>query len=180
MKNLRFNFHFGRRRPNIKQWAVYSVTAAAAVSLIVHYGNVLLASKHGEFMRDAICSVSRVLPDGDLARLMSTLCRASKDGVIGEDEAKTALGRAQQATGKFDEYFDNDTVNTDLRAKDEVDFAIEGWERKNPGPKIDPALRKQFPDFTKDQLCVLSQAERYTDGDAIGIRYNGMEVCDEE
>lgn len=180
MKNLRFNFNFGRRRPNIKQWAVYSVTTAATVSLIVHYGNALLSSKHGEFFRDAICAAAKVFPDGDVARALSSACRASKDGVITPDEAKTVLGRVQQTTGKFDEYFDNDSTNTDLRTEDEVDFAIEEWERKNPSPKIDPDLRKQFPDFTEDQLCVLSQAERYTDGDAIGIRYNGMSVCEDE
>lgn len=179
MKNFRFNFSFGRRRPNTKQWVAYSVATATAVGLVVYYGNVLLASKHGEFVREAICSVSKVLPDGDLARLMSTLCRASKDGVIDKDEAKTALGRAQQITGKFNEYFNNDTANTDLRVKDEVDFAIEGWERANPGPKFDPDLRKQFPGFTEEQLCVLSQAERYTDGNTIGIRYFGMQVCEE-
>jgi hypothetical protein len=174
------NFHFGRRRPSIKQWAAYSVGTATAVALIVHYGNMLLASKHGEFIRDAICATSKVMPDGHLARLMSTLCRASKDGTITPEEAKTALGRAQQATGAFREYFDNDPENTDLRAKDEVDFAVEGWKRLNPSPKIDPGLRRQFPDMTEEQLCVLSQAERYTDGDAIGIRYAGMAVCEDE
>jgi hypothetical protein len=177
---MRFNFHFGRRRPNIKQWAAYSIGTATAVGLIVHYGNMLLASKHGEFIRDAICAASKVVPDGDIARLMSTLCRVSKDGTITPEEAKTALGRAQQATGKFDVYFDNDRENTDLRAVDEVDFAIEGWKRLNPSPKIDPSLRAQHPEMGEEQLCVLSQAERYTDGDAIGIRYVGMGVCENE
>lgn len=180
MKNLRFNFNFGRRRPNIKQWAVYSVTTVATVSLIVHYGNALLSSKHGEFFRDAICAAAKVFPEGDVARALSSACRASKDGVITPDDAKTVLGRVQQTTGKFDEYFDNDSTNTDLRTKDEMDFAIEEWERKNPSPKIEPDLRKQFPDFTEEQLCVLSQAERYTDGNTIGIRYAGMGVCKEE
>lgn len=90
------------------------------------------------------------------------------------------LGRAQQVTGFAPEYFDYDKDNTDLRAKDEVDFAIENWKKLNPSPKIDSALRKQFPTFTEEQLCVLSQAERYTDGNAIGIRYVGMVVCEEE
>ena len=74
--------------------------------------------------------------------------------------------------------FDRDRANTDLRAADEVSYAIEQWERANPGPKINPALRKQFPDFTEDQLCVLSQAERYEDGNAFGLRYRGMGVCE--
>lgn len=122
--------------------------------------------------------MSKVLPEGDLARLFSTMCRAVDDRVITPKEAKTALGRAQQATGIASEYFDNDRDNTDLRAEDEVDFAIEGWKRLNPSPKIDKALRREFPLLTEEQLCVLSQAERYTDGDAIGIRYVGMSVCE--
>lgn len=178
MKNFRIGFIFNKRRPDIV-WAMYTVATATAVSLIVYYGNALLSSKHGEFLRDAVCAAAKVFPDGDVARILSSACRASKDGVITPDEAKIVLGRVQQATGGFDEYFDNDPTNTDLRAEDEVDFAIEKWERENPGPEIDSALREQFPNFTEEQLCVLSQAERYTEGDAIGIRYNGMEVCEE-
>lgn len=174
------NFHFGRRRPTIKQWAVYSVGTAAAVSLIVSVGNSILSSRHGVLFKDTVCAIGKALPDGDLSRLFRSLCRAVKDGVITPEEAKTALGRAQQATGKFDVYFDNDRENTDLRAKDEVDFAIEEWKRLNPSPKINPAMRRDFPSLTTAQLCVLSQAERYTDGDSIGIRYVGMEVCEEE
>lgn len=108
------------------------------------------------------------------------MCRASKDGVITAPEAKTILGRAQQVTGVASKYFDNDYENTDLRAKDEIDFAIEGWKRLNPSPKIDAKLRKQLPNLSEDQLCVLSQAERYVDSDSIGIRYIGMMVCEEE
>jgi len=112
--------------------------------------------------------------------VLSTLCRASKDGTITPDEAKTALGRGQQAVGLFREYFDNDRDNTDLRARDEVDFAVERWEQADPSPKPDPALRRRFPSFTSEQLCVLSQADRYVDGSAVGIRYVGMSVCGEE
>lgn len=171
-------FHFGRQRPTAKQWAVYSIGTAAAVSLVVHFGNVLLASKHGEFVKDLVCSVSKVLPDGDLARFFSSACRASADRKITPDEAKKIVGRAQQVTGKGSEYFDNDYQNTNLRAEDEVDFAIEKWKRLNPSPKIDPELRRQFPLLTEDQLCVLSQAERYIDEKTIGIRYVGMSVCE--
>ena len=77
-------------------------------------------------------------------------------------------------------YFDNDRQNTNLRALDEVDFAIERWKLTNPAPKIDDSLRQQLPSLSETQLCVLSQAERYTDGDAIGIRYAGMSVCEAE
>jgi hypothetical protein len=177
---MRFNFHLGARRPTAKQWAAYSVAVAIAVPLAVHYGNALLRSRHGAFARDAICAASRVLTHAELARMLSTLCRAAKDGEITPDEARTAIGRAQQATGLFREYFDNDRDNTDLRARDEVDFAVEQWERANPSPRIDPALRGQFPSFTEEQLCVLSQAERYAGGNSIGIRYVGMSVCEDE
>lgn len=180
MKKFFYGFRIGRRETTVKKWVVYSLGTATAVGLIVHFGNMLLVSKYGELFRDAACAASKVVPDGDLARLMSTLCRASKDGVITPVEAKAALGRAQQVTGQFSEYFDNDRDNTDLRAEDEVDFAIEGWKRLNPSPKIDPRLKKQFPEMTEKQLCVLSQAERYVDGDAIGIRYVGMSVCEDE
>jgi len=171
--------HFGRQKPTIKQWVAYSIGTATAVSLIAHFGNVLLASKHGEFARDLVCSVSKVLPDGDLARLFSSACRASADRKITPDEAKKIVGRAQQVTGKGSEYFDNDYHNTVLRAEDEVDFAVEKWKLLNPSPKIDPELRRQFPLFTEDQLCVLSQAQRYAEPGLIGVRYVGMEVCEE-
>lgn len=174
------NFHFGRRQPTIKQWAAYSAGTAVAVSLIIWAGNSILSSRHGVLFKDTVCSVGKVLPGGDLSRLFRSLCRAVKDGTITPEEAKTALGRAQQATGRFSEYFDNDPENTDLRAKDEVDFAIEGWKRLSPSPKINQSLRRDFPSLTTAQLCVLSQAERYTDGDSIGIRYAGMSVCEEE
>jgi len=177
---MRFNFRLGARRPIAKQWAAYSVTVAIAVPLAVHYGNALLRSRHGAFARDAICALSRVLTHAELARTLSTLCRATKDGEVTPDEARTAIGRAQQVTGLFREYFDNDRDNTDLRARDEVDFAVEQWERANPSPKIDPALRRRFPSFTEEQLCLLSQADEYVDGNAIGIRYVGMSVCDGE
>lgn len=173
-------FHFGRQRPTTKQWVVYSIGTAAAVSLVVHFGNVLLASKHGEFVKDLVCSVSKVLPDGGLARLFSSACRAAEDRKITPDEARKVLGRAQQVSGRGPIYFDNDPQNTDLRAEDEVDFAIEGWKRLNPSPKVDSTLRRQFPLLTEDQLCVLSQAEHYVDGTAIGIRYVGMSVCERD
>lgn len=176
----KFNFHFGVRRPQLKGWVVYSVSTAVAISLIVTYGNKLLSSRHGEFFKDAICSVSRAFPEGQWGRLFGTLCRTAKKGKVDPDDARKILGRTQQLTGKGDYYFDNDWRNTDARAEDEVSFAIESWKRANPLPKIDPALRKQFPYFTEEQLCVLSQAERYADGTTIGIRYVGMSTCEED
>jgi len=174
---MKFNFHLGARRPTAKQWVAYSIAVAVAVPLAVHYGNALLRSRHGAFARDAICALSRVLTHAEFARALSTLCRSARDGEITPDEARTAIGRAQQVAGPLREYFDNDRGNTDLRARDEVSFAVEQWERANPSPRIDPALRRQFPSFTEEQLCVLSQADRYVDGNAIGIRYVGMSVC---
>lgn len=131
-------------------------------------------------MRDVICSVSKVVPEGNVSRLLSAMCQASKDGTITPPEAKVILGRGQQVNGIGSNFFDNDRENTDLRAEDEVSYAIEQWVKQNPSPKIDLKLRKQFPSLTEIQLCVLSQAKRYTDGDAVGIRYVGMEVCEED
>lgn len=162
-----------------KGWVIYSVSTAVAISLIVTYGSKLLSSKHGEFFKDAICSVSQVFPEGQWGRLFGSLCHTAKKGEVSPDDAQKLLGRAQQLTGKGNQYFDNDWKNTDARTEDEVDFAIENWKRANPLPKIDSKIRRQFPVYTKEQLCVLSQAERYIDGDAIGIRYVGMSLCGE-
>jgi hypothetical protein len=177
---MKFEFHAGKRPPTIKKWVAYSISAAMAISLIVHYGNRILAYKHADLARDIVCAASKVLPDGQLARLLASLCRASQDGKISEEEARIILGRTQQLTGEDAQLFDNDRHNTDLRARDEVDYAVERWERLNPSPKIDSKLRDEHPDLTESQLCVLSQAERYETSDgAIGIRYVGMGVCEE-
>ena len=176
MKNFYFKFHIGRRKPKLKQWAIYSLGTCAAAVLTAHFGTMLLQSERGEFARDLICSASRVFQE----RLLSVLCRTAESGIITEDDARKIIGRAQQAVDAGSELFDNDRVNTDLRAEDEVDFAIEGWGRQNPAPKIDPKLKREFPEMTEEQLCVLSQAERYVDGNAIGIRYVGMSVCEDE
>lgn len=176
---MRFNFHVGARAPTVKQWVAYSLGTAAAVALVVHFGNALLASRHGEFVRDAVCSVSKALPDGDLARLLASLCRASADRRITPDEGRQAVDRAAKAAGVAPGMFDRDGENTDLRAEDEVSYAIERWKRANPSPKIDPDLRRELPHLSETQLCVLSQAERYTDGAASGLRYRGMGVCED-
>jgi len=176
-----FEFHKGERKKSLKQWVIYSVSAAAAVSLIVHFGNELLKSKHGEFVRDALCSVSKVLPDGKFSRPFGSMCRAAKDGEITPDEARKILGRGQQAVGVFSEYFDKDQSNLELRAEDEVSHAVEMWKRSNPSPRINSALRKTFPQLSEEQLCVLSQAERYEMSDGtLGVRYVGMSVCEEK
>ena len=55
---------------------------------------------------------------------------------------------------------------------------------------IDENLRKAHPDFTFEQLCVLSQAERVEEaldgsraqkllGGAVSLKYVGMKVCKE-
>jgi hypothetical protein len=177
--NVKFKFRAGEKPPTIKKWVAYSISTAIAVGLIVHFGNRILAYKHADLARDIVCAASKVLPDGQLARLLASLCRTSQDGKISEDEARIILGRTQQLTGKGARLFDNDRHNTDLRARDEVDYAVERWERLNPSPKIDSKLRDEHPDLTESQLCVLSQAERYEEPDGIiGIRYAGMSVCE--
>ena len=170
---------FGKNRP-FHEWIIYATTTAGAVALIVFFGNQLLMSKYGDLARDAACSASKAMPENEFSRLLSTFCRAAKDGKITEDEARTILGRTQQVLGSGGVYFDNDRRNTDLRTLDEVDFAIERWKLANPAPKRDDSLRQKLPTLSETQLCVLSQAERYTDGDAIGIRYVGMGVCEAE
>lgn len=176
-----FEFHKEERKKSPKQWVIYSIGATTAVSLVVHFGNELFRTKHGAFVRDALCSVSKVLPDSGLSRLFGSMCRAANDDVITPDEAKKIIGRGQQVVGIFSEYFDKDQTNLELRAEDEVSYAIEMWKRSNPSPKIDSSLRKKFPELSEEQLCVLSQAERYELSDGtLGIRYVGMGVCNKE
>ena len=175
----RFNFEFGEKKATIKQWVIYSIGSAITVSLMVHFGNLLLKSKHGELFRDTICTMSRSFPDGNLGRWLSTSCRSFKDGKISSDEAKTLLGRTQQVIGLGSKFFDNDQSNTDFRAIDEVNFALEKWEQLNPRPKVNSALRNEFPQFTESELCILSQAESYSDGNAIGLRYIGLTPCED-
>lgn len=168
------------KRPTVGQWVAYSVSIAVAAPLVVHFGNKLLSSRHGAFARDAICAVTRVLPNGDLARLFSTVCRAAKDGKITTEEARSALDRGAKAAKISSSFFDNDSYNTDIRAQDEVDYALERWKFQNPAPVVSHSLRKQFPSMLEAQLCVLSQAEKYHEDGSIGLRYVGMGVCEEE
>lgn len=176
----KLGFHFGRKKHSIWSWVGYSAGTAAAVSLLVHFGNALLSSKHGEFVRDFACSASKAFPDGDISRFLFSFCEAAKDGKIDPDEAKGIIDRGQRVTGIGSDFFDRDPVNLERRAKDEVDYAIDRWKAANPSPRIDPELRRLNPTLDDTQLCVLSQAERYTDGDATGIRYVGMSVCEED
>lgn len=177
MKDFHFKFHLGKREKTVRQWAVYALLSSLAASLL----SLLLSSGFGRHVTRLSCEFAYELGNGDISRLLATLCKSGEDGEVTESEAKAIIDRASKAAkaDPITTYLDEDQENLERRAEEEVDFAIEEWERKNPSPKIDPGLRKQFPDFTEDQLCVLSQAERYTDGDAIGIRYNGMEVCEE-
>jgi hypothetical protein len=174
----KFNFHFGRKDITAKQWLKYSLVTASLAALLSHCGTQVLQSRHGDWVRDGLCAVSLKLPDGVWSRLLHALCEASKDGVITENEARVALDRASQATGESSEYFNRDPANLERRASAEVSYAIDRWKAANPPPQIDPELRRQLPNLSKAQLCVLSQAERYEDGGAIGIRYAGMDVCE--
>jgi hypothetical protein len=170
-----YNFHFGRKEKTLKQWVIYSLGVALAVSLLSYYGTSILKSKHGAFITDLLCSVSKIFP----TRLSNSLCRTARSGEVTADDAKTIVGRIQQVVGTGSDFFDNDPLMTDLRARDEVNFAIEEWKRFDPSPSIDEKLKKQFPQLASEQLCVLSQAERYSDGDALGIRYIGMTTCED-
>lgn len=175
-----FKIQFGQRLPNVKRWGLRLISTATALFLVSYLGNALLQSKHGNFFRDAICLMSKKFPEGDVGKLLSTMCGMAEDKFISEDEAKIILERAREAANIPREYFNDNQKNTQRRSEDEVRLAVEDWERLNPSPKIDKTLREQFPSLTEEQLCVLSQAERYIDGDAIGIRYAGMEVCEDE
>lgn len=177
---LHFEFRRGEKKKTLKQWVIYSVSTAAAASLLVHFGNELLRSKHGEFVRDALCAVSKATPDGRFLRLFGSMCRAVKDGTITSVEAKKIVGRGQQVTGIASNFFNSDPSNLELRAEDEANHAIDVWKRSNPSPRIPQSFLKSFPGLSEEQLCVLSQAEKYVDESAIGLRYVGMEVCDEE
>lgn len=173
-----FKFQFGKRKTT-KQWAIYAVVTALGSIAIASSLNRVLNSPHGEIVTDTVCRVADVFEDSEWSRFFLTLCESMRKGEVTEDDAKKILGRGQQVVGAGSDFFDNDRDNTDLRTEEEVSHAIHQWKKQNPAPKIDPALRRDFPTLTTEQLCVLSQAERYTDGNAIGIRYRGMEVCEE-
>ncbi len=174
-----FNFQFGKRKTT-KQWAVYAVVTALGSVAIASSLNRILSSPHGEIVTHTVCRIANVFEDNEWSRFFFTLCGSMRKGKVSEEDAKKILGRGQQIAGVGSDFFDNDRGNTDLRAEEEVSHAIHQWKKQNPSPKIDPSLRRDFPTLTTEQLCVLSQAERYTEGTAIGIRYVGMSVCDDE
>jgi hypothetical protein len=178
MKDFHFKFHLGKKEKTVRQWAVYALLSSLAASLL----SLLLSSGLGRYVTKLSCEFAYELSNEDISRLLATLCKSGKDGEVTEDEARAIIDRASKAARvePVTTYLDEDPKNLERRGEEEVDFAVESWRRKNPGPKIDPALRRQFPDFSEEQLCVLSQAERYADGNAIGIRYAGMGVCEEE
>lgn len=168
------NFRFGRKEITTKQWVIYSLVTATLASLLSHCGTRVLQSRFGDW---GVCELSLKLPDGRWSRLFHILCEASRDKVISEDEARRILDR----TGLGTEYFNRDPVNLERRAETEVSYAIDRWKNSDPSPSIDPELRRQHPDLSHSELCVLSQAERYETPDGgIGIRYVGMSVCEDE
>lgn len=175
-----FKFQFGKRKKSASQWAAYAVVTALGSVAIASSLNRILNSPHGVIVTDTVCRVANVFEDDEWSRFFLTLCESMRKGEVTEEDGKKILGRGQQIVGAGSTFFDNDPENTDLRAEEEVSHAIHQWKKRNPSPKIDPALRRDFPTLTTEQLCVLSQAERYTVGDTIGIRYRGMGVCEEE
>ena len=163
----------------MRQWAVYALLSSLAASLL----SLLLSSGVGRELMRLSCSFAYDLGNDDISRLLATLCKSGEDGVVTEEEAKAIIDRAIKAAGPdaAREFLEEDPENLERRAVEEVDFGVRRYEALyDDSPKIDAALRKQFPEFTEEQLCVLSQVERYMDGDAIGMRYVGMRVCDEE
>lgn len=178
MKDFHFEFHLGKRKKSIKQWAVYALLSSLAASLL----SLVLSSGLGRHVTRLSCEFAYELDNEDISRLLATLCKSGEDGEVTESEAKAIIDRASKAikADPVTSYLDEDPENLERRAEEEVDFAVKKYEAEYlRGPKIDENLKKQHPQLTPEQLCVLSQAERYTDGDAIGIRYVGMEVCEE-
>lgn len=175
-----FKFQFGKRKKSASQWAAYAVVTALGSITIASSLNHILNSPHGEIVTHTVCRIAKAFDDSEWSRFFLTLCEAMRKGEVSEEDAKKILGRGQQIAGIGSEFFDNDRENTDLRTEEEVSHAIHQWKKQNPAPKIDPSLRRDFPTLTTEQLCVLSQAERYTDGNGIGIRYIGMSVCEDE
>ena len=168
---------FGRKEITTKQWVIYSLVTATLATLLSHCGTRVLQHRYGNWSRLGVCELFLKLPDGMWSRLFHILCEASRDKVISEDEARRILDR----TGIATEYFNRDPVNLERRAVTEVSYAIDRWKNSNPSPSIDPELRRQHPNLSHSELCVLSQAERYETPDGgIGIRYVGMSVCEEE
>ena len=168
---------FGCKEITTRQWVIYSLVTATLATLLSHCGTRVLQHRYGNWSRLGVCELSLKLPDGMWSRLFHILCEASRDKVISEDEARRILDR----TGIATEYFNRDPVNLERRAVTEVSYAIDRWKNSNPSPSIDPELRRQHPNLSHSELCVLSQAERYETPDGgIGIRYVGMSVCEEE
>ena len=168
---------FGRKEITTRQWVIYSLVTATLATLLSHCGTRVLQHRYGNWSRLGVCELSLKLPDGMWSRFFHVLCEASRDKVISEDEARRILDR----TGLGTEYFNRDPVNLERRAVTEVSYAIDRWKDSNPSPSIDPELRRQHPNLSHSELCVLSQAERYETPDGgIGIRYVGMSVCEEE
>lgn len=192
MKDFYYKFQIsGKRKKTITQWAVYSLVTALSASLL----SLVLSSDAGKFLTELSCAVAYEIDNEDISRLLATLCKSGGDGKVTEEEAKAIIDRGSRIVGPnaAREFLDEDSKNLVRRAKEEVDFAVKRYEALNPqaDPKIDENLKKAYPDFTFEQLCVLSQAERREEepdkseaqrllGGPISIRYVGMGVCKEE
>jgi hypothetical protein len=191
MKDFYYKFQIGKRKKTIKQWAVYSLVTALSASLL----SLVLSSDAGKFLTELSCAVTYEIDNEDLSRLLATLCKSGEDGEVTEEEARAIIDRGSGAVGldAARDFLDSDIENLERRAEEEVDFSIRKYEALYPqaDPKIDENLKKAHPDFSREQLCVLSQAERREEGPdgseaqrllggPISIRYVGMGVCEEE
>lgn len=192
MKDFYYKFQIsGKRKKTIKQWAVYSLVTALSASLL----SLVLSSGAGKFLTELSCAVAYEIDNEDLSRLLATLCKSGEGGEVTEEEAKAIIDRGSRIVGPgvARDFLDSDMGNLERRAEEEVDFAVKRYEAlsSQANPKIDKNLKKAYPDFSRERLCVLSQAERNEEesdgseaqrllGGPISIRYAGMGVCEEE
>jgi hypothetical protein len=192
MKDFYYKFQIsGKRKKTITQWAVYSLVTALSASLL----SLVLSSDAGKFLTELSCAIAYEIDNEDFSRLLATLCKSGEDGEVTEEEARAIIDRGSRIVGPdvARDFLDEDLENLERRAEEEVDFAVKRYEALNPqaDPKIDESLKRAHPDFSHEQLCVLSQAERGEEdsdgseaqrllGGPISIRYVGMGVCEEE
>jgi hypothetical protein len=191
MKDFNFKFRFGKKEKTIAQWVSYSLLTGLSAYLISFF----LSSNFGLSLSRLACTFTFLTKNPDISRFLASVCVATEDGRVTEEEAKVIADRAARLVSpeSVQSFFDEDRKNQERRAEAEVDFAIREFEasRIQTNPKIDKNLKRAHPNLSHEQLCVLSQAERREEGPdgseaqkllegPISIHYEGMRVCEED
>lgn len=191
MKDFNFKFQFGKKEKTIAQWVSYSLLTGLSAYLITF----LLSSNFGLDLSRLTCTLTFLTKNPDISRFLASICVATEDEQVTEEEAKVITDRAARLVSpeSVQSFFDEDPQNQERRAEAEVDFAVREFtaSQSHADPKIDENLKKNHPNLSQEQLCVLSQAERREEkpdgseaqrllGGPISIHYVGMGVCEED